>query len=124
MEPDTLVAGEVDVLLVMADRRQRAYALGELLELGYEVVAVPRARHARALVRAGVRPRLLVVDLAGLSDGGDAVRDLLTHPPLGLLVLVSAFQREDVAHLPPGHVLVRPFTVGQLVERVRHLLGA
>lgn len=116
------MAGEVDILLVIPDRRLRAYALAELVEQGYEVIAVPRARHARALLRAGASPRLLVVDLFGLPENGDAVRDLLDRPSDRLLVLVGALERKEVQGLPPPHVLGRPFTVGQLVERIRRLV--
>ncbi len=118
------MADDVDVLLVIPDHRLRAFALAELLEQGYEVMAVPRARHARALLRAGVSPRLVIVDLVGLAENGDALRDLLGDSPERLLVLVGALERQEVAHLPPCRVLGRPFTVGQLVERVQRLLGS
>ncbi|MDQ7821033.1 MAG: hypothetical protein QN173_10805 [Armatimonadota bacterium] len=115
---------EVDILLVIPDRRLRAYTLAEALEQGYEVIAVPRARHAQVLLRTGVTPRLLVIDLVGVGGEDDATRDLLARPPEGLLTLVGALERADVAHLPPERVMLRPFTVGQLVARIRQLLSA
>ena len=117
------MAGEVDILLVIPDRRLRAYALAELVEQGYEVIAVPQARHARALLGAGISPRLLVVDLFGLPENGGAVRDLLDRSPDRLLVLVGALEKTEAERLPALRVLGRPFTVGQLVERIQRLVG-
>lgn len=112
-----------DVLLVVPDRRLRAFLLAQLEEEGYRVVAVPTVRHARLVLWRGLAPRLVVVDFAGLMEPDPDVARLLADAGAPVLAAVGAVERERARQLRLTEVIARPFTVAQLVERVRTLLG-
>lgn len=108
-----------EVLLVLADTRLRAFALAQLQEEGYQVVAVPGFQHARRLLARGLRPRLVVADL---QDVPEAELQGLVRAGVEVLAVVGQLERERAAR-SGVRVLVRPFTVGRLVDCVRSLAG-
>jgi DNA-binding response OmpR family regulator len=108
-----------DVLLVLSDTRLRAFALAQLQEDGYRVVALPALGPARGLLRAGGRPAVAVVDLADLSD--EDVQELL-RAGVPVVAVAGAVDRVRAQRLRVRHVLAKPVTVGQVVDRVRELL--
>ena len=104
-------------------------ALGsaQLLEQGYRVRALASAEDATAyLIRSGQQPRLTILDERGLPSDARQLSDLwqLTgHMPL---VLCRGARRRGA--LTQGdqslaRVLLRPFRVGDLVDRVRRVLA-
>ena len=117
--PGELCAVPDEVLLVLSDTRLRAFALAQLQEEGYQVVAAPDFAAARRLLSRGLRPQLVVADLSVASDA-----DLEALAGGGLLGLAVAghLDRQRAARLGLPCVR-RPFTVGQLVEHVRRLTG-
>lgn len=105
------------MLLVLPDTRLRAFVLAHLQEEGYQVVAVPDFRAARRLLARGLRPRVVVADLAAASD---PELQGLAQSGVAVLAVSGQLDRDRAARLGLPYV-VRPFTVGQLVERVRSL---
>ncbi len=116
-EPKRAVPG--DVLLVLSDTRLRAFALAQLQEEGYQVVAVPDVRHARRLLSRGWTPRLVVADLSEVPE--EEVRELV-RGGVAVLGVGGQLEREQAVRLGVPF-LARPFTVGQLAGQVRRLLG-
>lgn len=106
-----------EVLLVLPDTRLRAFALAQLREEGYQVVAVPDFHAARQWLSRGARPQVVVVDLAVAEDPQLAG---LARSGVAVLTLGGQLDRGRAERLGLAH-LSRPFTVGQLVERVRRL---
>lgn len=112
-----------DLLLVVPDRRLRAFLLAQLQEEGYRVVAVPTVRHARLVLWQGISPRLVVLDLADLREPDEALQRLLAEASAPVLAAAGAVDRERAQRLGVTEVIARPFTVAQLVARVRALAG-
>jgi DNA-binding response OmpR family regulator len=112
-----------DVLLIIPDRRLRAFILAQLTEEGYRVVAVPTVRHGRFLLQRGEAPRLVVLDLAGLKEPDEAVIQLLSGIQARVLAAVGILERERAQRLGIGETIVRPFTIARLVEHIRALIG-
>lgn len=82
-------------------------------------MAVPDFNYARRLLSRGLRPRLVVTDLQGISE---AELQGLATAGLAVLAVVGQLEREKAARTGVA-ALVRPFTVAQLVGCVRSLLG-
>ncbi len=108
-----------EVLLALPDRRLRALVLAQLQEEGYQVVAVPRFSHALRLLARGLRPKAVVAEL---EDAPEAALEGLRRSGVAVLVVGGQLEREKAKRLPLPCIL-RPFTVGQLVDRVRDLVG-
>ncbi len=114
--------GGVELLLIVPDRRLRSFLLAQIAEEGYTVAAVPTVEHGRLLLREGVGPRLVVVDLMGLEEPDEALRRLREEAGKPVLALGGAVERER-AHRLGLEMLVRPFTIAQLVARIRAWAG-
>ncbi len=104
---------------MLPDTRLRAFVLAHLQEEGYQVVAVPEFGAARGLLARGQRPRVVVAELAAASD---PELQGLARSGVAVLAVSGQLERDRAARLGLPYV-VRPFTVGQLVERVRSLAG-
>ncbi len=115
-----------DVLLIAADRQFRRLVYAQLLEEGYSVLALPSLETALAhLLRGGEPPRLAVLDLHGQLVTGRQIDDLSQLTGRAPLILCGgALDRATLAQadLPPAGVLLRPFTVGDLLQEVRRAL--
>ncbi len=107
-----------DVLLVLSDPRLRAFALAQLQEEGYQVVALPTLGPARRLLKACSPFAVAVVDLADLSD--EDVRGLV-RSGLPVVAVAGMLERARAQDLGLRRVLVKPVTVGQVVDAVRGL---
>jgi len=116
-----------DVLLIAADRQLRRLLYAQLLEEGYSVLALPSLETALAhLLRGGEAPRLTVLDLHGQAVTGQQVDNLSQLTGRAPLILCGgALDRATLtqAGLPPARVLLRPFTVGDLLHEVRRTLS-
>lgn len=116
-------SSEPDVLLIIPDRRLRAFILAQLTEEGYRVVAVPTVRHGRLfLVREG-KPRLVVLDLASVKEPDAAIMQLQADAQAPVLAAVGILDQERARSLGLDETITRPFTIAQLVARVRALIG-
>ncbi len=115
-----------EILLIAADWRFRVLVRSQLLEEGYRVTALSSLGHAIALLqRNREQPQVIVLDAQGMGVDAGPLRDLwrLTGEPAmvfcGGMVSRSALAQEEVV---PAVVLLRPFTVGEVVEEVRKLI--
>ena len=115
-----------DVLLIAADRQFRRLVYAQLLEEGFSVLALPALEIALAhLLRGGEPPRLTVLDLQEQQVTGQQLDDLSQLTGRAPLILCGgALDRAtlDQADLPSARVLLRPFTVGDLLQEVHGVL--
>lgn len=108
-----------EVLLALPDTRLRALVLAQLQEEGYQVVAVPRFSQALRLLARGLRPRAVVAEL---EDAPEVALEGLRRSGVTVLAVAGQLDRAKAERLAVPCML-RPFTVGQLVDRVRDLVG-
>src|ERR1700704_2114040 len=110
-------------VLVVEDEAEIRRFVRMSLELdGFEVFEADSVK--RGLIEAGTRhPDLVILDL-GLPDGDgeDLIRDLRTWSDVPVLVLSARTSEQDkIGALDAGadDYLVKPFSAGELVARVR-----
>ncbi len=119
MQPKILLAG--------GDWRSRALILAQLKEEGCDVTAVETWDEAELLLRKhAVRPDAVVFDVEGEGHAEAALATL--HRLAGaarslVLTLSSLLPAPSVRSLGFEHVLVRPYTVGDVVAAVRTVLA-
>lgn len=115
-----------EILLIAAEWQLRALVRAQLLEEGYEVMALPSIEIGLAyLVRSNQMPRLAIVDVQRLKPEAQQISDLwqLTGQAPLILCGKASWRGEPVPQdLPPARVMLRPFCVGDLVEQVRRTL--
>ena len=134
-DPDTLPNQKISpsqdahrrLLLLSADWQTRATVLVTLKELGYEVMALPRFKWGlKALLQGRVEPPLVLVDSKDDPDISPEqvryLRELL--PDIPIILLTTAFHRPayEAVRDQVDAFLVRPVTVGMVVEAVQKLL--
>ncbi len=112
------------IVLIEPDWPARSYFRAELEELGYAVSAHERATDAaRFLARWGLRPDLIVVDLASDGEQLAALQRLIEDfPGTRLLVLASPLRAlPEWLRQRANRILFRPFAVGDVVRIVSEL---
>lgn len=116
-----------EILLIAADWQLRALVRAQLLEEGYSVRAttslVPALGH---LVHSGQKPAVTIVDVQGLAVQASSLLHLWQRTGQAPLILCGgAWDRESLAQegLPPAHVLLRPFSIGELVAQAQRVLA-
>jgi CheY-like chemotaxis protein len=117
----------VDVLIVGAHWQARAMLRALLLEEGWEVLATDSWPAAEQLLLAEGLPRVLVIMLdEHTSDSQVLNRIKIVVPPARVLMLAprTLIARATLAQSGFPHVLERPFSLGDVAERVRQLAGA
>lgn len=118
---------EVDVLLVSGEWRLRAPLRAQLLEERDEVYAVETWDEAELLLRTrAVRPRVVVFDLEAETNPEAELRTLakLVSPARAvILTRATALRRDEVEALGFVHVLVRPYSVSDVVQTVKRIAG-
>ncbi|MCL7452457.1 MAG: hypothetical protein M8467_05355 [Anaerolineae bacterium] len=111
--------------MIAADWQFRALVRAQLLEEGYEVQAFPALEVAQFhLQGAGPRPLLTIVDSKGLGlkrDDLSRLWELTDQAPLLLCGGLLDRGLLDQEGMPPAHLLVRPFRVGDVVAEVERL---
>jgi hypothetical protein len=113
-----------DVLLLGTEWPQRAALRAQLLEDGYEVIAVDAWPIPRPYRQPGLKPRLLIVDLQGLPSPREVLDEIrFVMPPKRVLVIAAlgTVSSEHIAHLG-YHVIPRPARIGDIVDTVARLL--
>ena len=114
-----------DIMLLGSEWPQRALLRAQLIEEGYEVVAVDAWPVPMMYRRPGMTPRLLLIDLQGLPDPQQTLREVPFVVPPGRVLVVTALgtlARDDVHRL--GFATIeRPVTVGQIVAAAGSLLS-
>ncbi len=113
------------VVLVMGKWQERALVSAQLQEEGYRVKSFPDLETAAAfLCRTPSLPDVVVLDLRGVTVTAEKLRALkllLGEVPLVLCTAPYGRDQEAEEILKPAEILVRPFTIGEVVEAVRRL---
>jgi hypothetical protein len=113
-----------DVMLLGAEWPERALVRAQLLEEGYEVVAIDTWPMPKFYRRPGMKPRLLIIDLRGLPDPRDVLDDARFVLPADRVLIITALgtvPERDVREL--GYcVIPRPATVETIVRTAAALL--
>ena len=117
------------VLVCEDDADVRAFSADALRDLGYEVVEAADADGAMAALRANGRTDLLFTDvvLPGGKTGADLAREARAiQPALPVLFTTgyarSALDQEQMGD-HPVNLLMKPFGVDQLAEKVREIIA-
>jgi hypothetical protein len=113
-----------DIVLIGCEWRERALLRAQLLEEGYDVVALDAWPMPREYRRPGMKPRILVVDLHGLPNPRETLDDVrFVMPPARVLVVTAlgTLAKDDLQRLG-FRVVERPVTVGEIVSAVAPLL--
>ncbi len=114
------------VILVMGKWQERALISAQLQEEGYEVQSFPSFETATAfLCQAPSLPDGVILDSKGITASAEelkAFRLLLGDTPLVLCTAPYSRNREAEEALNPAEILIRPFTVKELVETVKKLI--
>ena len=115
-------------ILIVDDDPDVRQLIGELLEEeGYVVAGAANGQVALDLMRSGVEPSLILLDLMMPQLDGWAFRqEQLRDPQLRRVPVViasaSGFSRESIdAELAPADVLSKPYHADNLLEVVRLL---
>jgi DNA-binding response OmpR family regulator len=114
-----------DVLLLASEWPERALLRAQLIEEGYEVVAVEAWPLPKLYRVPGMEPRLLLVDLQGLSRPRETLAELwqVGGPTRVLVVTALGTVTADEARALGFDTIQRPATIGQIVTAVAALLG-
>src|SRR3954468_24708595 len=112
------------ILVVEDDEATREAECLLLRNRGYEVASAADGREALDRLRAGLRPRLILLDLMLPVLDGYALRaELLRDPELGGIPVVVCWAAAALpgraGTLRPAAVLAKPFEPNRLAEAVR-----
>jgi hypothetical protein len=113
-----------DIVLLAAEWQPRAMIRAQLIEEGFEVVATETWPMMRRHLRPGMKPRLVLVDLKGLSEPLGVLNDLrLLMNPDRVLVLtaIGTVPETDIQRLG-FHILSRPIVIDQIVRAATGLI--
>ena len=115
-----------DVVLVCATWPARALLRAQLIEQGYEVVAIDGWPIPRQYLHPLFTPRLVVIDRQGLSDPQRALGEATRLFDTGRVLIVTALGTVPPEEIRASgcHVVARPATVGRIVREAAQMLLA
>jgi hypothetical protein len=115
-----------DVLLLGPEWPERALVRAELIEAGYDVVAVETWPIPRMYRRPGMKPRAVVIDLQGLADPPTVLDELRFVMPPERVLVVTALGTVPIDEIRRRgyHVLARPTSIRDVVATTAELLRA
>ena len=106
-----------DIILIGAEWRDRAMLCAQLIEEGYDVLAFDEWPIPRAYRRAGMKPRLMIIDLRGLLNPLatlDEVRFVIPPDRVLVLTALGTVSEQDIRRL--GFAAIqRPTSVAEVV---------
>jgi hypothetical protein len=111
-----------EVLLIVPRLEPRRLLLAQLLEEGFDVVPADNWPGPRPWPR----PRLVVIDLDGLSNAADALRDLRGVMPADRVIVMTTLDgpaERDLRDLGFLHVMPRPLSIGDVASEVKRRLS-
>lgn len=120
---------EKPVILVVDDDVPIQILMQSLLrEFGFEPVTAGSGEKALELIRGGMRPNLVLLDLnmPGMS-GPDAIQALHTHFDGQVPIVILSGDRlapDELAKLGAAAGVQKPFDVVELVKQIRGFVGA
>jgi DNA-binding NtrC family response regulator len=114
-----------DIVFLAPEWQPRALIRAQLIEEGFEVVAMRSWPMMRRHLRPGSKPRLAIVDLKGLSDPQSVLRDLgiLMKPDRVLVISASGTIAASEIKRLGYRVVRRPFLIEDLVRTVRNAIS-
>jgi hypothetical protein len=114
-----------DVILLGAEWRERVLLRAQLIEEGLEVLAIDEWPMPRVYRRAGMKPRVLLIDLRGLPNPRETLDEVpFVIPPDRVLVVTAlgALTANEVRRR--GFTAIeRPVTIGQIVAATVSLVA-
>ncbi len=118
--------GAIEVLLIAQEWKPRVLMRAQLSEEGYQVLSLRTVEEAMVLLCRGlVRPHLIVLDThhqslkePTLSD----LRKLAGDIPILICTGPYGLAEFDFEAMGFEHVLVRPFTIRDVVEKVGQMI--
>jgi DNA-binding NtrC family response regulator len=118
----------MDEIILIAKRwKPRTFIRAQLMEEGYSVAAFETIEEAIALLcRSKIKPRLVIVDTIGQSLVERTLVDLKKiEGDVPLLVCTGPYDRArfDFKRMGFADVLVRPFTIQNVVEAVERIIA-
>jgi hypothetical protein len=114
-----------DIVLIGSEWPERALLRAQLIEEGYDVIALDAWPMPRLYRRPGMKPRVMVVDLHGLPSPREMLDEVrFIMPPDRVLVMTAlgTLGGSEVQRLGFS-VIERPVTVGQIVAAAAALLS-
>jgi len=121
-----LPAGPPDIVLLGTGWRPRALIRAQLIEDGYEVLATNSWATTRRALRPGSEPHLVIIDLEGLPQPAEVLRELrgLMHPNRVLILSgLGTVARGEIERLG-FHVVTRPIAIRDVIAAAAHALEA
>lgn len=114
-----------DIILLGTGWPERALLRAQLIEEGYDVVAIDAWPIPRQYRRAGMKPRLLLIDLHGLPDPRQTLDEVrfVVPPERVLAVTALGSLTDDEVRRLGFRTIRRPATVGQIVSAAAGLLS-
>ncbi|MBI5168412.1 MAG: response regulator [Candidatus Eisenbacteria bacterium] len=121
--------GDEHVLLVEDDALVRDYVLACLEQAGYRVASAEHGSQALEKLAAGSVPSLLLTDvnMPGMSGIELARRVHAAHPAVPVLFMtgyIRSFEPGGEAAEFAGQAMAKPFTRGELLQRIRAVLDS
>jgi hypothetical protein len=115
-----------DILLLGAEWRERALLRAQLIEDGYDVVAIDAWPIPELFRLPAMLPRLLIIDLQGLPNPRETLEEVRRMFPAGRVLVLTALGTVSAADIRRlGLTAIdRPATIGQVAEAVRTLLAS
>jgi hypothetical protein len=114
-----------DVLLLGATWPERALLRAQLIEEGYDVIAIDAWPIPRAYRKPGSSPRALVIDLQGLPNPRATLDEVPLVVPRNRVLVVTALGTltgEEVRRFG-FNVIERPVSIGQVVAATVSILA-
>jgi hypothetical protein len=114
-----------DVIVLAPEWPERALLRTQLVEEGYDVVAIEAWPMPRKYRPPGMKPHVMLIDLQGLPDPRATLHEVrLLLPPERVLVVraLGSLTGDEVRQLG-FNVIERPVTIGQIVSATRALLS-
>ena len=117
-----------EIALIMKDWQERAFIRAQLIEEGYEVTGIETIQKAIArLCQGTLEPHLIILDTSGQDLDDKFLADLRALTGNAPIIVCSGpydLAGFDPQGAKPNRVLVRPFTVRELVEAVETVCEA
>jgi len=114
-----------DIVLLGVEWQSRALIRAQLIEEGYDVVAVDTWPDLRRHLRPGAKPRLAVVDVKGLPNPDDVLEGLRVLMKPDRVIVLTA-----LGTLAPSNVdrfgfrlVPRPIAIEGVAAAVREQIG-
>ena len=120
-----MVATPPDIIVLGTDWRNRSLLRAQLIEEGYDVVAVDQWPIPALYRRHGLEPRLLLIDLQGLPATRETlneVRDSVRPDHVLVLTALGSLPAPEVRAFG-FNVVERPASIGEVVAATAALLS-